>query len=579
MRLLNVQTLEVEEFYESNTPPYAILSHTWGSEEVSLQDIQGRRADHLKGYQKILGCCEQAKRDGFEFVWIDTCCIDKTSSAELAEAINSMFNWYRKSIACYAYLEDLDSAAFSKNPEVLHDSRWFTRGWTLQELIAPSIVTFFDSKWEDIGSKDSWVELISEVTGIDQDLFLKGKLSQYSVAQRMSWAAKRHTTRPEDEAYCLLGLFGVTMPLVYGEGKMAFIRLQEEIMKRSDDQSIFTWKVVDGTASGLLAPSPACFAESRAILKANDRIHDLPFFTTNKGIQITLPILKSDGRSHPPSFEPMSSGGSGPKITVTLPDAYTIAILNCETHSDKKIGLVIDKGEGSEQFHRTESDMGPLCLDAEDCEKNAIVQTILMRSHEPLNDLSLWNRLRPNFFIIQGLPKPETGYKLTQTFGSVKIRKTGILFGHLSEGMRGGAIFTKKEQSFGVFLAEMWNQSSWELASGVKAEVESKALAFMTKPERLMTSRPFWKLPLVNKDRISAVSLKTCRRRHGYLGILKIESRTSINLPQGTPPITEGLVAMLAEQWKDDSPGIGWKGSGKYSDTLSTEPRIHHAEA
>ncbi|KAI0868684.1 heterokaryon incompatibility protein-domain-containing protein [Hypoxylon argillaceum] len=194
MRLLHVNSYEIREFVEGNVPDYAILSHTWGEQEVTYKDMKKGNADKLKGYQKILGCCDQSRLDGFEYVWIDTCCIDKRSSSELSEAINSMYRWYQEARVCYAYLEDVynvdqDDANHTK----LKSSRWFTRGWTLQELIAPQIV----------------------------------------------WASKRKATRIEDEAYCLLGLFGVSMPLIYGEGSKAFRRLQEEIMKQSDDETIF----------------------------------------------------------------------------------------------------------------------------------------------------------------------------------------------------------------------------------------------------------------------------------------------------------------------------------------------------
>lgn len=246
-----------------------------------------------------------------------------------------MFTWYRGSVVCYAYLEDLDGAAVRDDPSLLRKSRWFTRGWTLQELIAPSILVFYGVGWHEIGSRDDLVGDISAVTGIEPGLFVHGRLSHYSVAQRMSWAARRQTTRVEDEAYCLLGIFGVNMPMLYGEGKMAFVRLQDEIMRRSDDQSIFAWRMAETSVSGLLAPSASCFAEAGDITAADESAHQEPFFLTNKGIQITLPVIRMSDE-HIPPFESISSGGRGPRIVVTPPDSL-IAMLNCQTRSGKRV--------------------------------------------------------------------------------------------------------------------------------------------------------------------------------------------------------------------------------------------------
>jgi hypothetical protein len=161
MWLLDCKTLELKLYYD-NIPPYAILSHAWGENEVSFQQINGPREQiqSYAGFIKIQKCCAQAATDGFEHVWIDTCCIDKTNSAELSEAINSMFNWYRDATECYIYLADVTG---------VHDmdkSRWFTRGWTLQELIAPESAVFFNKEWSDFGTKSSLAENISSITNI-----------------------------------------------------------------------------------------------------------------------------------------------------------------------------------------------------------------------------------------------------------------------------------------------------------------------------------------------------------------------------------------------------------------------------
>ena len=162
MRLLHTSTLKLEEFIGSNIPPYAILSHTWGIEEVSFQDMQGSGAMEKVGYEKISRCCEKAATGGFEYAWVDTCCIDKSSSSELSEAINSMYRWYRNAEVCYVSLSDVPHDYESL--DLFKRSRWFTRGWTLQELIAPSMVIFFDSDWEEIGTKSSLQISLIEVT-------------------------------------------------------------------------------------------------------------------------------------------------------------------------------------------------------------------------------------------------------------------------------------------------------------------------------------------------------------------------------------------------------------------------------
>ncbi|KAF2438834.1 HET-domain-containing protein [Karstenula rhodostoma CBS 690.94] len=276
MRLINVLTGRLESF-TSMVPRYAILSHTWGADgdEVTFQEMLVEPEDRLPrttskpGYEKILKTCEIAKSenkklaetrtnyhglyhkdDGIRYVWIDTCCIDKGSSAELSEAINSMYNYYREADVCLAYLSDMTT-----DPETFGTSRWFTRGWTLQELIAPSKVYFYDWSWTYRGDRVSFQETIRTVTHIAT---FKNILD-LPVAVRMSWASNRETTRVEDLAYCLMGIFDVNMPLLYGEGKKAFIRLQEEIIKQNPDLSIFAWiDPFPSMFSGLLAESPEC---------------------------------------------------------------------------------------------------------------------------------------------------------------------------------------------------------------------------------------------------------------------------------------------------------------------------------
>ncbi|KAH8631977.1 hypothetical protein IG631_13660 [Alternaria alternata] len=275
MRLLNVNTRQLEEFSGDAVPPYAILSHTWGPEEVTLQDLARQGHQQKQGYTKIEGCCQQAKKDGLLWVWVDTCCIDKTSSAELSEAINSMFRWYEASEVCYAYLQDVPSASdIYAQDSAFRNSRWFTRGWTLQELLAPRLIRFYDTAWmlvSPTNTRDSsntageaWVTLLSDVTSIHKYFLLhRWSLRFVSAAYKFSWMAKRRTTRVEDQAYCLLGLLDINMPLLYGEGIKAFIRLQEAVLSGSDDISLLAWgyNLPCSPNDSYLATSPAAFLE------------------------------------------------------------------------------------------------------------------------------------------------------------------------------------------------------------------------------------------------------------------------------------------------------------------------------
>ncbi len=246
MRLINVKSLKLEKFLASNLPPYAILSHTWkDDEELTLEDVEEGRTDKPGiGSMKLQRSCEQAKKDDLGYIWIDACCIDKRDYVELGEAINSMFRWYKRAKICYAYLSDVASNDDPRNiNSEFRKSRWFKRGWTLQELLAPKKLQFYSSDWQCLGTKAQMYNTVEEMTGISHQ-FLLGiePLHAASVAQRMSWAAKRETTREEDIAYCLLGIFSVSLPMIYGEGGgQAFFRLQEQIMRTTTDDSILAW--------------------------------------------------------------------------------------------------------------------------------------------------------------------------------------------------------------------------------------------------------------------------------------------------------------------------------------------------
>ncbi|THU95586.1 HET-domain-containing protein [Dendrothele bispora CBS 962.96] len=294
MRLLNTETFKVEEFI-TDIPTYAILSHTWEKDEVTLQDIQDLNVARQKaGWSKVWNACQYVRRYKFQWIWIDTCCIDKSSSAELSEALNSMYKYYEDGRVCIAYLSDTLMEEKAMDLEKLKESRWFTRGWTLQELIAPHFMVFLDQDWKMIGTRFSMQDTISEVTSIPVKVFEQKELDGYSIAQKMSWAASRRTTREEDMAYCLMGLFGVSMPPIYGEGAAkAFMRLQQEIIKYSDDRSIFAWVASqDLRDRGLFASSPSEFELSGEIGKSDSEdLGDKSSFSFgNNGLRIHLPL-------------------------------------------------------------------------------------------------------------------------------------------------------------------------------------------------------------------------------------------------------------------------------------------------
>ncbi|KAG0699402.1 heterokaryon incompatibility protein-domain-containing protein [Suillus ampliporus] len=373
MRLLHTKKLTLE------TPgadvPYAILSHRWleDSEEVSFQDLQykpvspsgGSHDNHnhaptfpsnvlaKKGFKKLQGACEQAYRGGLEYIWIDTCCIDKTNSTELSEAINSMHAWYQDSAVCYVYLHDIDNEAVKTDIKTaLENASWFYRGWTLQELIAPHNVLFFTKDWSKIGTKATLASTLHEITHIRQEVLL-GRSYTSSIAEKMSWAAGRQTQRIEDRAYSLMGLFGIHMPIIYGEGEKAFRRLQLEIMKSSDDQTIFAWRgslayPIIVRSCGLLAPAPdvfSCTSPYPIVSMDHTRFNNLlhtpgnptplrdslrrGYSISNDGIHITLPMKQGEG------------------------DAW-LAVLRCGSEGQEvPYGIYLKQKAGSDEFLRT----------------------------------------------------------------------------------------------------------------------------------------------------------------------------------------------------------------------------------
>jgi hypothetical protein len=330
MRLLTIhEPLECKAVHEIQKPqkpyevPYVIISHRWFDDELDYDDMSDfanneHRLSEKKAasIKKVKGSCEMTKiwsrrhnanksiTVPIKHVWLDTVCINKKNPAELSESLNSMYRWYEEAAVCFVYLHD-----YKHGEGPLSASSWFTRGWTLQELVAPSAVEFYDRNWKYVGDRESLKDQISQITRTASDILSrtqsKKSVRDTSISHRMSWFAGRITEKGEDNAYSLMGLFDVYMPTIYGEGKeRAFRRLQEEIMKYSDDQTLFAWAdkspnqdATDANLSGcgLLAPSPYCFEQSGSYVHGElARISSQnaePFFITNQGLSISLHLF------------------------------------------------------------------------------------------------------------------------------------------------------------------------------------------------------------------------------------------------------------------------------------------------
>ncbi|KAK3623731.1 hypothetical protein LTR56_014697 [Elasticomyces elasticus] len=253
MRLLNVQTLNFTEF-SSDVPKYVIASHRWtAGSEAKTKDVEKRRNTHSSGYKKVEGFAKYA-RDciaDVEWFWIDTCCVNQESSQEVNEAVNSMFSWYANAEMCLVYLADVDKPLHEDEclPR-LQASEWFTRGWTLQELLAPHMVTFLSKRWEVIGNKSSagsirrtsrinqgpsLIPLLATITSIPEKVLYNYEQSKtLTTEDKLAWIVGRNTAKCEDMYYSLLGKFGVRMRLDYGQGaESARQRLLKKIDKAS----------------------------------------------------------------------------------------------------------------------------------------------------------------------------------------------------------------------------------------------------------------------------------------------------------------------------------------------------------
>lgn len=345
-------------------PRYVVLSHTWlaDEEEIQFEHVQSERQTSglaekfKKGYQKIRGCCEKAIESSYDYVWIDTCCIDKSSSAELSEAINSMFQIYQKAAMCFVHLADVHAVNGSIPQSLFRQSRWFKRGWTLQELLAPWRVEFFTSDWTHISDKHILASFIQEATGIEQEV-LRGMrpLDTVPIATKMSYAAKRLTKRPEDRAYSLMGLFGVHMPTIYGEGgDSAFIRLQHEIMALSPAHGLLAWRDPRIPDSSQAPPSPV-LAQSPSYFASSHNIIDIPYHDfaaawnlNNKavGFQQGPNCIRADL----PVFDVPRSPGKEIDAIMVIPCKY-IDLVSGRVHT---LGLALKRSDNQgDQYFRT----------------------------------------------------------------------------------------------------------------------------------------------------------------------------------------------------------------------------------
>ncbi|KAK4641583.1 hypothetical protein QC761_500550 [Podospora bellae-mahoneyi] len=343
MYLVNVATKKLESFSADNIPPYAILSHTWGNddEELSFRDIiDGLLKPGTLGVFKLDGCCKQAQLHGLGYVWIDTCCINKTDHVELSEAINSMFKWYRDAVICYVYLADA-----TPNTR-LSNSRWFRRGWTLQELLAPQELSLYGSDWTFLGSREDLAVSIEHATGIPEGfLYGDGDFYRASVAQRFSWASKRTTKRKEDMAYCLLGLFDVSLPIIYGDDH-AFARLQREIMLKLRDDSIFAW--------GLSYEHPTKEQSQDTIRASAGALAESP-----KDYEYCGAIVSHASHSSPSNKFVIESGFLCITTTIyTAQEGGTYGLLNCGTKdhtSEHVVGIPLQHSTSGDYYFRPHS--------------------------------------------------------------------------------------------------------------------------------------------------------------------------------------------------------------------------------
>ncbi|KAK4216298.1 heterokaryon incompatibility protein-domain-containing protein [Rhypophila decipiens] len=430
MRLIDTKTLHIQEFTGPKVPRYAILSHTWGDQELTYQDWlyvheqspkrwgwvqlpeEIQRLKSTDGYVKVLKACEYARQhnSNCQWLWADTVCIDKSSSAELSEAINSMFEWYRRAEVCYALLVDVPTlsseelAKCSYRTSAFRQSRWFRRGWTLQELVAPWSVVFLSQDWTRLGTKSSLAKHIATITSIPESC-LSGNWDrirdQTSIAQKMSWAAWRQTTRIEDQAYCLMGLFRINMPLLYGEGEKAFRRLQQEIIKKTGDLSFLAWQSKRSQTFArdhfihwelpTLAVSPSRFSSARNVKlkKTTEILATKRVFTSNTGTFIHRPRLSTlDGNF---VFAPLNS-----------------EVLTTSRPAPKSVWIPLSRNGPSQGWTRSSFPASTIvtALDPYRCEKykGSPSATCLLDPYEPSSTRHYFRKSHPRGFTARTKP-------------------------------------------------------------------------------------------------------------------------------------------------------------------------------
>ncbi|KAK6434877.1 hypothetical protein LTR95_008937 [Oleoguttula sp. CCFEE 5521] len=406
MWLLKTSDLSLVHFHDSRDVRYAILSHTWnGDEEATYAELREGCDMNTARLYKVKMTCAQAAQDGCDYAWIDSCCINKDSLTELAEAINSMWQWYYDASVCYVYLADLswecpvlydvasifsiesDEAPETRWTTAFAACRWFTRGWTLQELLAAKDVRFYcapkaadvtSERWGFVGDKTDLVRTLWEITGIDilalQD---RNSLTRFVTARKMYWASRRQTSKVEDRAYSLLGLFGINMPLLYGEGENAFIRLQEQIIQKRLDHSILAWDCSQSESSQskdlLFANSPARFAKTgQRMTRWQWSSFDPAFRLTNQGIEF-------DGLGH---------------VVSTTGERF--AMLNC-CHEDSAFQAIALRLKENDHAPSAKPCWTPLRYD------RLIVLPIQGMSIQPI---VLW-RYRPTSLLTDIMPQPK----------------------------------------------------------------------------------------------------------------------------------------------------------------------------
>ena len=345
MYLINVRSLELEEFGDETQVQYAVLSHRWQAGELIFEDTvrkQGHRylpVDQIP--EKVQRCCRQAANDGLSYVWIDTCCINKTDASQHEEAINSMFSYYQNAEVCYSYHFDVPGVFLTK-------SELFKRGWTLQELLAPRKLVLFDRDWNKLGERLGLADQISNTTGIPshvlRDAFVPNADTRLLAAETISWAQGRSTGRAADKAYSLLGLLDINMPMLYGLRERAFLKLQEAILLEHDDYSVFAWNGVRPGNPSLLADSPDCFQTGvfgQALINTNRVRRDRN--VTSDGVTLDINLAPWQSRVYV---------------------AY-LDIELAEEEEDRALGIFVKQIDYNDRFARIPAEMAGLsdCMD------------------------------------------------------------------------------------------------------------------------------------------------------------------------------------------------------------------------